>query len=333
MTSKDSTSALASATAFPARKQTPVASGLVVPMVTPLHTDETVDTAAIGRLVEFLLERGSEGIFTLGTTGEVSRLSTAERSAAIAATVEAVAGRVPVYAGVAAQSTRQAVIHRREAEMLGVDYTVATLPYYFPIEDAGEQEDFFLRLLEGASCPVLLYNIPWTVVAPIKLSVVVKLADHPKLAGIKDSSGDVSCLQNLAALRSAFPHLRVLCGHDALLREACALRLDGIVSSTANVLPRSVAKFWQAGQNAEVELCAELHGRFDLVNDFNGGMPYSSTTGLVLRKILLARLGLIQPFTTHPHARLAPEVHGDITVLASKIAAWEDVMPLEPATA
>lgn len=304
--------------------------GVVVPVVTPLNLDEAPDIPAIKRLADFLIERGVHGIFTLGTSGEVSRLSPDDCLRTIAGTVDAVQGRVPVYAGVTASTgTRQTLKNLKRAEEAGVDFIVATLPYYFPVEDIEEQMEFFLSVADTATRGVLLYNIPWTVVACIQIETVKRLLDHPNIIGIKDSSGDRGYLKQMIALRNP-DSFRVLCGHEGLFDPALLSRTDGVISSTANILPATVSRLWNHLHSPEAALDLE---RIAQVNGLNNCAPYSSTVGLALRKRVLSHFQLIQPVISQPHTRFSDADLSQIRKLAEEAARWEHVEIPEPAAA
>lgn len=306
--------------------------GVIVPMVTPLNPDESPDLASIPAFVDFLVSRDVQGIFAMGTTGEVSRLSDTNRQKTIERTVAAVNGRVPVYAGITASTgTRQTLENLKAAEQAGVDFTVTTLPYYFPVEDVEEQVEFFLQVADTATRGVLLYNIPWTVVASIELKTVNRLVSHPNIIGIKDSSGDRSYLDQMIALRDP-DSFRVLCGHEGLFEDRDLLsQTDGVISSTANIMPSTVSKLWQT---EDAETFQRYMDRITEVNGKNSCAPYSSTVGLALRKLVLSHFDLIQPVTTLPHTRFTEDDFKLIETLAEKVARWEVVRgAAEPALA
>jgi len=300
--------------------------GVIVPMVTPLNADESMDTGAVERLVNFLIGGGVHGIFTLGTTGEISRLDPGECLRTIKAVVSAVNGRLPVYAGISAHAgTKQTLRNLKQAERAGADFVVVTLPYYFPIEDVGEQIEFFLKIADAATCGILLYNIPWTVVASIQMETIECLAQHPNIIGIKDSSGDRDYLKQLLSLRDP-ESFRVLCGHEDLFEPALLRETDGIVSSSANILPSSVSRMWKQINSIDSERYLE---RIVKVNGLNHCAPYSSTAGLVLRKRVLSHLNLIQPIATRPHTQFTQGDLEKIEALAEEVAEWEGIATTE----
>ncbi len=289
--------------------------GVVVPILTPLNSNEEVDVRGIRRLADFLIERGVDGIFALGTTGEVPRLTPQQRRTVLEATAEAVAGRVPFYAGVNSHGgTRQAIACRKEAEAIGADCTVFTLPYYFRIDDTDEQEEFFLKVADDAEKPVLLYNIPWAVTSSIDLDVAERLSSHPCIGGIKDSRGDAEYLTALSRLRRP-GEFSVFCGHDDLLDLARELPLDGVVTSASNVLPASTSEYWRDG-GSRLE-------RIRRLNALNLAAPLSSTNGLVVRKLILEHLGIIGSTMTQPHTRFDAAAEARILAFAEEVAEWE----------
>lgn len=296
--------------------------GVIVPMVTPLNKNESLDASSIKKLVDFLIDRKVHGIFALGTTGEVSRLSQDDCLRTIEATAAAVNGRLPVYAGISAcTGTQQTLKNLKSAERAGADFAVATLPYYFPVEDIEEQVEFFLKIADAASCGVLLYNIPWTVVAPIKIETVERLINHPNIIGIKDSSGDRTYIEKMISMRDE-GSFRVLCGHEGLFEPALLSRTDGVISSTANILPSTVSNLWKYINSPDTGLYLK---RISKINGFNNCAPYSSTVGLALRKLILSHFDLIQPVVTQPHTRFTAADYDQIAALAKEVAGWEHV--------
>ncbi|QHI69107.1 hypothetical protein GT409_06485 [Tichowtungia aerotolerans] len=296
-------------------------------MVTPLHEDESVDTEAIVRLVNFLIGGGVQGILTLGTTGEISRLNQDSWQRTIETVVSTADGRIPIYAGISSHAgTQQTIRNLKSAESAGADFITVTLPYYFPIDDIHEQTEFFLTVADAASRGVLLYNIPWTVVASIRIETIERLIQHPNIVGIKDSSGDREYFKKLLALRDP-NSFRVLNGHEGLLDPALLHESDGIVSSTANILPSSTSKMWSKINSLESQAYLD---RIAKVNSMNDCAPYSSTVGLALRKLVLSHFNLIKPVVTQPHTRFTKDDLESIAKLAEEAAEWEGLTEIHP---
>src|SRR5579859_1332111 len=143
--------------------------GIFVPMLTPLNDDETLDEASLRRLVDFLIDAGVHGIWSMGTTGEFAALPEAERARGVAAAVEQVAHRVPVIANIGDSSTALALRHARHAVSAGADALALTPPHYYP-HSMDEMLTHFRALKEAfPDLPLLIYNIPQTVKVKMKI--------------------------------------------------------------------------------------------------------------------------------------------------------------------
>ena len=160
--------------------------GVVPPIATPVYKDETVDEAGLRRLVNFQLERGVHGLFVLGGTGEFFCFPTREKIRAIETVVDEVNGRVPVVAGVTDLSTRRAIENSHIAQEAGVDFITSLPPFFFPLgQDTISR--FYTSLAGESDLPLLLYNIRDPIHTNIQPETVQKLAQNPKIVGIKDS--------------------------------------------------------------------------------------------------------------------------------------------------
>src|SRR5438874_52241 len=155
--------------------------GIFVPMLTPLDADERVDETSLRRLVDFLVGAGVHGIWAMGTTGEFAGIAEAERARAIQATVEEVAGRVPVIANIGDSSTALALRHARHAVDAGADSLALTPPHYYP-HSMDEMLIHFRSLKQSfPDLPLLIYNIPQTVKVKMTLQTTLQLAREADL--------------------------------------------------------------------------------------------------------------------------------------------------------
>ena len=226
--------------------------GVVVPMVTPLRADaRTVDTEAVGRLVEFLVAGGVHGIFVAGTTGEGPLLEEGEWCELVRATSQACAGRAMVLAGVLTPGTATACRLASQAARLGADVVVASTPYYYPFSEV-EVRRHLEAIAAAADCPVLLYNIPQNTKVNLPYRLCAELASRDPFVGIKDSSGDLDGLRQwLPRIRQEDPSFRVFVGTDHLADVAVLLGADGIVPSLANFAPRQVVEAFEAASRRD----------------------------------------------------------------------------------
>lgn len=209
-------------------------SGIIVPLSTPLDADEGLDRDVLGRLIEWLLP-DVDAFFALGSSGELALLRPTVADEVVVAVTEIVAGRRPVYVGIGESGTKRAIDGLRRASAAGVDAVVACGPYYYPVTDQSALLGHFTTIAEASPVPLVLYNIPQNTVSALDSHTVARLARHPNIIGVKDSSGDMFAFQGFLASRSdAFA---VLQGREQLALASLQLGADGIISSLANFAP------------------------------------------------------------------------------------------------
>jgi 4-hydroxy-tetrahydrodipicolinate synthase len=209
--------------------------GVVVPLATPLLPDGNVNEAVLRGLVDALVP-DLDGLFALGSSGEMTWLpdEVALRVAHVA--IEQVAGRIPVYLGVGDTSTARTLERAARFADAGADYLVVTTPFYYPVVSEPRLVDHFAAVADRAPVPIILYNIPQHTHCRLTPAVVAALAGHPRIAGIKDSTGDWAAFDQILALRS--DGFRVLQGHERLAAVSLWAGADGLITSVANFAPR-----------------------------------------------------------------------------------------------
>lgn len=281
--------------------------GVVVPIVTPLDASGALDKDGLKRLIDHVIEGGVHGVFPAGTTGEFARLDARTRHELFDLCAEYVGGRRPIYAGVTDASIGTVKEHIKAAEASGADVIVASLPYYYTVTTAREAERWFRAIIEAASKPVILYDIPGNVGVSIRPEAVAALAGD--VAGMKDSSGSPELLeQYLAALGGAERSTGFLCGSEDLFEEAVRRGADGIVPSMANVFPKLWSTLWNRREDADV--VARLMAVVRDINQMNG--RYESSLGHVAwKKRTLSLLGVCGDAMTLP-ADTAPAEDDDL---------------------
>src|SRR5690242_7614637 len=165
--------------------------GIIPPVATPMQANEDLDLPRLKWFLDHLIREGVHGIFVLGTNSEFYALDEKEKQQVIATAVEHVRGRVPVYAGTGAETTREVIRLTRMAEKEGVQ-GVSIITPYFVIPSQQEIFDHYRKIAESTPLPVILYNNPATC-GGVKIDVetVARLAEIPNIKGIKDSSGDL----------------------------------------------------------------------------------------------------------------------------------------------
>jgi len=237
--------------------------GIIPPLVTPMKADEEVDYATLRKLIDHQIACGVHGIFVLGTTGECYALDADEKQKIVAATVEHVNKRLPVFAGTGAETTREAIRHTKMAEREGAD-GVSVITPYFIMPSQAELVDHYRRLAESTSLPVVLYSNPSTCGGlKIEPETVAKLAGIKNVVAIKDSSGD---LQNAIEMVRLVPEtFSVLMGRDTLIAAALMFGAKGAVPASGNIAPKLVVEIYESHRASDLERCRAAQKRLSPV--------------------------------------------------------------------
>jgi 4-hydroxy-tetrahydrodipicolinate synthase len=230
-------------------------SGSLVAIVTPMKADGAVDFDALGRLVELHVSAGTDGLVVAGTTGESATLAKSEHIAVIEATVGFAAGRMPVIAGTGSNSTAQTIALSKTVDELGVDGYLVVTPYYNKPPQQGLYEHF-MAVADAVSQPLMLYNVPGRTGVDLLPATVARLAEHPRIFGLKEATGEVGRVATLRELCGA--DFMLYSGDDETSREFMLAGGNGVVSVTANVAPEAMAKMCQAAIAGDAATAAEF---------------------------------------------------------------------------
>jgi 4-hydroxy-tetrahydrodipicolinate synthase len=274
--------------------------GIIPPVATPMQANEDLDLPRLKWFLDHLIAQGIHGAFVLGTNSEFYALDEREKQEVIATAVQHVRGRVPVFAGTGAETTREAVRLTRVAEKEGVD-GVSVITPYFVSPSQQEIYDHFRRIAESTALPVILYNNPGTC-GGVKIDVdtVARLAQIPTIVAIKDSSGD---LQNTNELVRVVPErFSVLMGRDTLIYQALIWGAKGAVPATANIAPRLLVEIYEAAARGDHAAAQAAQRR---LNPIRLGLALGTAPGGV--KAALALLGMSIGPCRSPVGPLSPE--------------------------
>ena len=211
-------------------------SGCFVALVTPFAGGE-VDYDAMGRLIEFQIESGTQGLVPCGTTGESPTLTHEEQDRVTAFTVERAAGRVPVIAGTGSNATAEAIQLTRHARDCGADACLVVNPYYNKPTQQGMYEHI-ARIAE-IGLPIVLYNIPSRCSVELSVETIVRMyEDIEQVVAVKEATGKL----DVASAIAASCDITILSGDDSLTLPICAVGGSGVISVLANILPREIRK-------------------------------------------------------------------------------------------
>ncbi|WP_067782684.1 dihydrodipicolinate synthase family protein [Actinomyces vulturis] len=279
-------------------------TGVIPPVVTPFTPDGLVDFDSLDRVVDHLLEGGVDGLFVLGSTGEVAYLTNAERQEITRRVVTRVAGRVPVLAGAIDSTARRAQQQAVALSQLGVDAIVAACPFY-ALNDQSEIADHF-RMIKSVigEMPLFAYDVPVRLNGvKLGLPLLMTLAKEGVIAGVKDSSGNDVAFRRLVAANEAAGHpLALLTGHECVVDGMLLLGGDGVVPGYANVNPRPYADLmaaaragqWSRAREIQDAICAEFEMVFLPVG------RSGDAAGVGAFKTAMAELGVIATNTMAP---------------------------------
>ncbi len=214
-------------------------SGLCTALVTPFVPDgSSVDAQALVRLIEFQIAGGADAVLILGTTGEASTVRDDERREILSLAVRTAAGRIPIVAGCGSNDTAHAVRLAREAEDEGCSALLSVTPYYNKTTPSGLVRHYE-EIAGSTGLPLILYNVPNRTGVDIPLSVYEKLARHPRIAGVKEASGDIRKIARLTAEYG--DSFAVWTGNDAETVPVLAMGGAGVFSVVSNLFPEEVS--------------------------------------------------------------------------------------------
>lgn len=240
--------------------------GVIVPVLTPLNSDETVDTGSLRRLVNYLIDNGAHGIWVSGTTGEFAALSDKERIISIETVVDEVAGRVPIIGNVSQPSTQLSIEFALAVQESGLDGIAVTPPYYYP-NAQDEILDHYRYIKDRVGAPLWVYNIPVTVKTAVAPGTVATLASEGAVVGVKDSSGAGELLAELNILcdQGNLSLLRFL-GSVFRVTSARAVGVHGVIPGIANLVPAISSRGWEAGEAGDIETVRECDAKLLIAN-------------------------------------------------------------------
>ncbi len=273
-------------------------AGVIVPMLTPIDSEERLDRPSLRRMVEFQVAAGVDAIFILGSNGEGPALRPAERKALAVETVAAVGGRIPVIAGAIEPSTGRVIDEIRNLGDCGLAGFVATTPFYYSGYSDGELVEHFRAIADAAPAPLLIYNIPQNTRVPIRAPVVAALAGAANVAGLKDSSGDWTEFQAMLLDPRRPRSFTMLQGLQSLSVVSLLAGADGLIPGYANVHPRLLVELLAAVRSGRTADALARQATLDRLLSVRGRALVHAN------KIVAAKLGLMQEHVTRPLPRL-----------------------------
>ena len=232
--------------------------GSLVALITPMKENGAVDDDALRRLVDWHVEQGTDGIVSVGTTGESATLDEQEHCRVIADTVDYAGGRVPVIAGTGANSTTEAIKLTQCAKQAGADACLLVTPYYNKPTQEGLYRHFS-AVAQAVDIPQILYNVPGRTACDLLPDTVGRLSSVPNIVGIKEATADLSRVRKIR--RSSEPGFAIYNGDDETALELMLLGGQGVISVTANVAPALMHQMCEAALAGDRDRAEQLDDR------------------------------------------------------------------------
>ncbi|QDV70480.1 putative 2-keto-3-deoxy-galactonate aldolase YagE [Rosistilla carotiformis] len=300
--------------------------GNIPPIVTPLVEDDRLDDAGCERLLEHLIAGGVDGIFVLGSSGEIVSLSHQLRADFVRKTCRIVNRRVPVLVGITDNSVVETRRLARVAAEAGADAVVLTTPFYYPVNQR-ELKTFVHCVLQGTDLPLLLYNMPAMTKLWFEAETVAELAQIEQIVGVKDSSQDIDYFRKLVGLKSVRPDWTFLIGHETLLAESLHAGGTGGVNLGTNLFPHVFAKLMQAHRSGDDASVRDFQAKIDALAPIykiaDSSAPLLPLIGIT--KTALSIMGICSDRLAPPHQACTPEQRQELVKVIEQLKTTLDV--------
>lgn len=236
--------------------------GIISAMVTPIDEKGKVNEVVLRKLVDYLIEGGVHGLFPVGSQGEFYALEKEEKKIIIEIVLDQAKGKVPVYAGTGAITTKETIALTKMAEDIGADAVSIITPFFIsPSQD--ELYDHYLSIAGSTRLPVLLYNNPGRTGVNLSAALVVRLSKVDNIVGIKDSSGDMTLIAEY--IRKTDDDFSVLAGRDTLIYGTLLYGGKGAIAATANVAPKLVSEIYEAYIRGDINRAKQAQAKLALL--------------------------------------------------------------------
>lgn len=263
-------------------------SGVVVPLVTPITEEDTIDVVSLRKLTDYCIDGGLQCLYPCGTTGEMMYLTVKERKQVAEVVVAQSAGRVPVFVHVGAWNQADTIELARHAEEIGADGIGVVTPSFYSISDEG-LVDYYTTIANSVSedFPVYLYGIKQNAVNDLDKYVCEKVAKNcPNVIGVKYSFPDMTRLQELMTVNEG--RFDVLVGPDHLFEAVCAVGGKGVVSGNAMCIREHYTQLWDAIQKGDYQLATKIQRRTNVLNS-----AMCAVNNIAAYKVILKREGIL----------------------------------------
>ena len=236
-----------------------VLQGSLVALVTPMLPNGDIDYQSLEKLIDWHIQQGTDGIVSVGTTGESATLNVKEHLEVLAFTIKYVDRRIPVIAGTGANSTIEAIELTSEAKKLGADHALLVTPYYNKPNQKG-LISHYSAIADAVNISQILYNVPSRTACDLLPSTVAILSNHKNITGIKEAVADEIRIKELVAIsKDVNNEFLIFSGDDPTFMKSLLLGTHGVISVSANVSPNTHSQICASVRNGELEKAKKIN--------------------------------------------------------------------------
>lgn len=290
-----------------------VLQGSLVALVTPLLKNGDVDYESLSSLLDWHIANETDGIVSVGTTGESATLNVKEHIEVIDYSVKYVQNRIPVIAGTGANSTDEAIELSLEAKLKGADYVLLVTPYYNKPNQKGLIAHYE-KIANNVDIKQILYNVPSRTACDLKPETVSVLSEHKNIVGLKEAVDDIERIKELVKISNNSSDFAILSGDDPTFMNALIEGAHGVISVAANVVPKSISQICKLIREDNIEEAKKL-------NEFNNNiyrLLFVESNPIPV-KWMLTKMGMIENSIRLPLIELDETYHDEILSELNKL--------------
>ena len=234
--------------------------GMGVALITPFKEDESVDYEALGKLVDYQVQNGTDYLVVLGTTAETPTLTEEEKKNIISLVVTRVRGRIPIVLGVGGNCTRSVVEKLKTDNFEGIDAILSVVPYYNKPSQEGIYQHY-KAIANATHLPIVLYNVPGRTGVNMSVETTLRLArDFENIVAVKEASGNMTQLEDV--IKNKPRDFDVLSGDDGITYPLITMGAVGVISVIGNALPAEFSRMVRMALNGDYEHARIIHHKF-----------------------------------------------------------------------
>ena len=234
--------------------------GMGVALITPFKEDESVDYEALGRLVDYQVQNGTDYLVVLGTTAETPTLTEEEKRNIIDLVVSHVRGRIPIVLGVGGNCTRNVVEQLKNGDFTGIDAILSVVPYYNKPSQEGIYQHY-KAIANATKLPIILYNVPGRTGVNMTAETTLRIArEFENVVAVKEASGNITQMDNI--VKNKPDRFNVISGDDGITFPLVTLGAIGVISVIGNAFPREFSRMVRLALAGDYDSARTIHHSF-----------------------------------------------------------------------